>query len=399
MQPRPEQPGTPGPVYAARAEAFRAEAIRLTQRFNRFANLRLAAFVACAACLIWGVAQAAPVLLGGGLVLGAAFVVLVRFHHLVGLRRDRAASLHRINTEALARLGRRWQDVPLRHVLQADRLHPYAADLDLFGHASLLHLLDTTRTPIGQATLAGWLLKGAAPSVVRERQHGVADLVSRLDFRQELEVRGAIERAPLPDPEALLVWAASEPWLVRRRRLLWAARLSPVLLCMLGLAQAIGLLAWPVWLPWLFVNTLLWQVLGKRAYATLTRISTQADAFQHYAAGFDLLSSAAFEAPLLKRLLAILRTDGRSAYAHMRHLERLTRLVLPRSAQVYWVVQAIFLWDVHVLAALEGWQARVGVRARACLETLGEIEALAALAGLAHAHPDWVLPEIEQSGC
>ncbi|MGI9148212.1 MAG: MutS-related protein, partial [Chloroflexota bacterium] len=69
------------------------------------------------------------------------------------------------------------------------------------------------------------------------------------------------------------------------------------------------------------------------------------------------------------------------------------------SAQVYWVVQAIFLWDVHVLAALEGWQARVGVRARAWLETLGEIEALAALAALAHAHPDWVLPEIEQSGC
>jgi DNA mismatch repair ATPase MutS len=64
---------------------------------------------------------------------------------------------------------------------------------------------------------------------------------------------------------------------------------------------------------------------------------------------------------------------------------------------VYWVVQSIVLWDVHVLAALEGWQARIGPHARAWLAALGDIEALAALAALAHAHPDWATPTIDET--
>jgi hypothetical protein len=394
-----ERPASPGAVFGARAEAFRTEAAECTLRFNRIANLRLVAFVATAACLIFGVSQAAPVALGAGLVLGVVFVVLVRDHRRIGLRRDRATALHAINAEALARLGRRWADIPLRHSLQADRLHPYAADLDLFGQASLLHLLDTTRTSMGQATLARWLLNGAAPSTVRERQRSTTELAARLDFRQELEVRGALEATTRLDPEPLLAWAESRPWLVRRRGLLWAARLSPVLLSVLALAQLTGWLAWPLWLPFLFVNAFLWQLFGKHAYATLSQIGTIEGGLRQYAAILDLLSTATFEAPLLKRLQLTLTTDGCSAYAHMRQLERMTRLVLPRSAQVYWVVQSILLWDVHVLAALEGWQARVGTRARVWLETLGDIEALAALAALAHAHPDWALPEIDQTAC
>jgi hypothetical protein len=389
----------PEAVYGARDEAFRMEAIGWTLRFNRLANLRLVAFVATAICLIWGITQASPVAFASGLLLGAAFVVLVRYHLRLGQRRDHATALHAINTEALARLGRHWPNVPLRHTVQADRLHPYAADLDLFGHASLLHLLDTTRTSMGQATLARWLLQAAPPGIVRERQQGVAELAARLDFRQELEARGLLEGTARPDPEPLLAWAESEPWLVRRRALLWTSRLSPVLLCVLGVAQAIGVLAWPVWLFFPFVNAFVWQFLGTRAYATLARISAQEGAFRQYAASLALLSTASFKAPILERLLLTLTAAGRSAYAHMRDLERITRLVVPRSALAYWVVQVILLWDVQVLAALEGWQTRAGTHARAWLAALGEIEALAALAALAHAHPDWAMPEIDETAC
>jgi len=261
-------------------------------------------------------------------------------------------------------------------------------------------LLDTTRTSMGQATLAQWLSTGAAPSTVRERQAGVADLASRLDFRQELEVRGALAGSARTDPEPLLAWAESPPWLRRHRGLVWAARVSPVALCGLGLAQATGLLPWPVWLPFLLVNLWLGQLLGTQAYATLSRISAlEGAAFRQYASGFELLATTTFAAPPLERLLMTLTADGRSAFTQMRRLERITRLVLPRSAQVYWVVQAVCLWDVHVLVALEDWQARVGTRTRAWLAALGEIEALAALAGLAHAHPDWATPAIAEAGC
>jgi len=48
-----------------------------------------------------------------------------------------------------------------------------------------------------------------------------------------------------------------------------------------------------------------------------------------------------------------------------------------------------------VQAALDDWQTHAGDKLRGWLEALGEVEALAALAALAHAHPDWAVPEID----
>jgi hypothetical protein len=393
-----EQTYSPEAIYRSRADAFSAEATSLSRRFNRVANLRLVAFVATAACVIWGLAQGEAAAVGLGLVLGAIFVGLVGFHRQLGSQRSRASGLRDVNSESIERLARRWETIPLRHRVTADPRHPYAADLDLFGRASLLHLLDTTRTWMGQRTLTHWLLQAAAPDDVHARQIAVAELVPKLDLRQELQVSAGPEDTPRSDPEPLLTWAESESQRLPRG-LVWVARISPVLLGVSALVQLSGRLSWPVWLVFLFVNIVVWQAFGQRAYATLSRIGDQELALRQYAAGFRLLSTAAFEAPRLAALQRALHANGRSAAEHIQALERIARCVIPRSALVYWVIQIICLWDVHVQAALDDWQATVGPALREWLEALGEIEALAALAALAHAHPGWAMPEIDSTAC
>jgi DNA mismatch repair ATPase MutS len=59
------------------------------------------------------------------------------------------------------------------------------------------------------------------------------------------------------------------------------------------------------------------------------------------------------------------------------------------------LLQGGALWDLHVLAAFERWQAQAGPHVRGWLATLGEIEALAALAGLAFDEPTWVTPDFD----
>ena len=55
-------------------------------------------------------------------------------------------------------------------------------DLDVFGRRSLvLAMLCAARTPMGQETLAAWLLKPAAADVVRARQGAVAELAPQLE--------------------------------------------------------------------------------------------------------------------------------------------------------------------------------------------------------------------------
>jgi DNA mismatch repair ATPase MutS len=112
---------------------------------------------------------------------------------------------------------------------------------------------------------------------------------------------------------------------------------------------------------------------------------------------FELITHTEFRTPLLRRLQASLTVEGLAAHQQMRRLGRLASLSIPRSSQLYILIQLFTLWDIHALWLLERWQDSVGRHARGWLETLGEVEALAALATLAHDNPDWAFPEVDES--
>ncbi len=382
--------------YRARRDRFARERDALTRRWNRVANLRLLAFLAAAGGLGYGVWQRSLITAATGVLLLGVFLLLVRHHGDLGRRRRRASILHDLNAEALSRIARDWDALPLRHAIRAAPGHPFAADLDLFGRASLLHLLDTTATPMGSVTLARWLLEPASPTEVRGRQEAVAELAPALDLRQELALRGRLREHGAPDPEPFLSWAEGGRWLASRRSLLWAARAGTLVLWGLIAAWAGGLISNAGWITLaLVVNVLLAQVIGGRAHPIVARAASQQGAVAGYAAALDLLAGARLEAPLLRQLQADLAVEGRTAPEWLRRLNRLTGLVIPRGSLAYPVIQAVTLWDVHLLAALERWQEEAGSRVRRWLDVLGEAEALGALAGLAHDEPGWAYPEVD----
>ena len=85
--------------------------------------------------------------------------------------------------------------------------HAYARDLESRSvQPSLFQLLHTVRTEAGEDTLAGWLGDAAAVSDIDERQAAVAELRSRVDFREDLAVLAA--EARVGRTTALAGWAA-----------------------------------------------------------------------------------------------------------------------------------------------------------------------------------------------
>jgi DNA mismatch repair ATPase MutS len=80
----------------------------------------------------------------------------------------------------------------------------------------------------------------------------------------------------------------------------------------------------------------------------------------------------------------------------MRRLTRIVALADFRLFMFYLPIQLVTLWNFHVLALLERWQRSAGDRVRVWLTTLGETEALSALATLSHDHPDWTFPQTHQ---
>ncbi|HZF11084.1 MAG TPA: DNA mismatch repair protein, partial [Thermoanaerobaculia bacterium] len=283
--------------------------------------------------------------------------------------------------------------LPVLPATLAGDLPPLARDLNLFGRASLFHLLGTAHTPPGKAVLADWLLAPAAPEEIAERQAAVAELAPAIDLRQELEVRARPLERVRPDLEPFFRWAEDRPWLTG-----WMIGLArvltpwpfPALLLWLG-----GIL--PFW-PFLLlagINLGLTRQLGRRIAETYDRISAREDDFQLYAGALTAVAERSFASPRLRRLVASLTAEGISAARALDLLHR--RVVLSdvrHAALLHTPLQLLFLWDFHVLALLERWQRDFGARARGWLRSLGELEALAALGDLAHDEPEWTFPGV-----
>ncbi|HZG67198.1 MAG TPA: hypothetical protein VEZ12_10670 [Herpetosiphonaceae bacterium] len=358
------------------------------------ANVRLGLFLGVVGCIGLGWWRDVPSLFAAAVILAAGFLVVVVRHRRLANLRHRYDELWTINNEGLQRLRRDWNVLPLRRPASVPPEHPFAADLDLLGHASLQHLLNTAHTPVGQVTLQDWLLNPAPPEVVRARQGVVAELAHRIDFRDELALRGREMGSLQSDYEAFLRWAEAPPWLVQRRWLLWAARLLPLLALGSGVLWVTGWLSAPLWVLFIFANIIITLFAGSAVDAVIDQVATRQGAFRAYGRLFGLLLGTRFEAAGLKAAQTALGEGPDAADWQMHRLQRIMIAADLRLWLLFAILQWTTLWTVHVLWLLERWQRASGVRARAWLDALGEVEALAALATLDHDHPTWTFPEI-----
>jgi DNA mismatch repair ATPase MutS len=111
-----------------------------------------------------------------------------------------------------------------------------------------------------------------------------------------------------------------------------------------------------------------------------------------------LILHSRWETPRMQRLHDSLRLSGRDAAAELARLERIVAFAEVRhSPMLHFALQWLFVWDVHVAAALERWRRDAGVHVRGWLESLGEAESLAALGTLSHDNPDWCFPSITEA--
>jgi hypothetical protein len=401
-EPTSRASGAPAAVYAERHASCLAEERRLAAvslRLSIARGVTFACFLGCLLLVLLAASRPLRLPLAGAGAALAVFAVLALVHDRCLRRLRRAEELRRIAGEGLARLDRDWDRLPLPSEPPRDRSLPLARDLDLYGRASLFHLLGTAHTPAAKALLRDWLEGAAAAAEVRARQAAVAELAELLDFRQllELAVRGMEAgggRAGPPDAEPFLRWAEGDPWLLARPVLLWAARGAAALtIAAFALALAPGAPVSPL-LAMVILNLGLSYACRAELGAGLGRVSATRDEMMRYAAALRQAASQPFAAPRLAELAAALRATP-AAHAALAALESRLGLADARhSAPVHFLLQVLTLWDFHVLASLEGWQRTAGRRARRWLMALGEIEALAALAALRFENPGWCLPEV-----
>jgi hypothetical protein len=368
---------------------------RIERRSRVIANARLvAAGVAAALAFATWSALLPRIGYAASGAAAVAFVALVVWHDRVirrGALTDAVAATQR---EARARTDGTWATLPADGRAFADRAHPWAADLDVFGHASLYQYLDATVTPRGARRLAAWLGEAAPPGVVATRQEAVRELAASWPLRHRVQATARLAGLDRASLDAFLAWLATPPYLAHRRALVWTARsLAPLTLGALAAWLWFGAPGTIVLAP-LTVQVLLLARHGgamARAYEPLLA--------RHgpFAAAEDVLrlvEARRFASGALQAWQRRLLDGGERPSARMAALRRIVDALHLRLNMLHGAINALVLWDVHWLDHLERWVARSGARAPAWLDALADLEALSSLARVAHDEPHHCWPAV-----
>lgn len=393
----PDSASPPAPrlVYRERLDARLAEVRRQTQREGWAGTARVAAFLTVVVTG-WSAARSG---LGAEWFWAAAgaMVLAVGVHRRVVARLRRAERAVDYYRQSLDRLDDRWAGVGAAGTAYLDPAHPYAGDLDLFGHGSLFQLLSSARTPLGHDTLASWLLAPASPADVKARQEAVEELRGKIDLREALALLDARVSDEL-NPGELRAWAAGGTRLTDRVR--------PVLATLLGMAAAVTLIGWSGW-NWplsaflavllaegALVGTMLrdFRALGRSIDLTLKNLDLLV----------GVLRILEEESPRCALLQRISQTVAGPGPRPSRSIARLARLAgwfeTMRRNQLVAPVAFAFLLVVHGAYALERWRRRHADAIPRWLDATGQFEALMSLARYAFEHPDHPAAELAEEG-
>ena len=387
-------------TYTRRESAAATSADLWKGRSDTIARARMGVFLVTVAVLICYVAvPGARTLLGAiALLLSMAFVALI-------VRHTRARRFERWHRE-LARVARSAQDRRLRRWEALERPsppspvdHPYADDLDIFGRASLHTLLSSTCTQPGEELLRSWLLGPAAPDVINHRQEAVRELTPAIEFRDELEATGRIAGPVEPEQLRLLLeWAESPAWVLPRTRLRYLAVAVPLSLVATIVLHVFAIIPY-LWSISIVLALAVMRCFKERIHEDFARVSTGESGLRLYHTLMERVAEKQFQATLLKGVRDGLTLGGEAAAEALGRLFRFIEMSdLRHNGNAHVPVNVATLWDVHVLVKMERWKEEHGQSLRGWMTSLGHVDALSALAGLAHAHPRWVFPELQRKG-
>jgi ABC-type multidrug transport system fused ATPase/permease subunit len=401
-------PPEPTTTRATRLHLYQRQAIRLQQRIddfqqrsNQLAQLRLGLFLTAVLLssitfITWG---AEPWLVVTAVALIPFFIAVI-LHRRLQTAVTRLTYWQQQRTNLAARMTLDWAALPEPAATPIEAEHPFAADLDLLGPRSLMHLLDTTIAAPAHARLSQWLLTTTPdPATILTRQTRVQELLHRPVFRHQLTYRAAQATAAAGDKFSD---AQIHQWLDNRTE---PATLRPLLWLLSGLALLNGVLFLlylqellpAIWLlPW---------VLYVALYATL---------------GLPRIGSLFNDALFLEGSLTILQGvfgflervhDGRIShiaelcqpfYAHPQrpsHYIRRARRVaagvgLQQNPLIGLMLNAILPWNLLIAYQLARCRTDLATELPRWLDVWYELEALSALATFGWLNPETTFPQL-----
>ncbi len=319
------------------------------------------------------------------------FLFLMVRHQGIYRRRDLLKRAVEFYQRGIDRLEDRWMGKGATGERFADKLHPYAEDLDLFGPGSLFELLSTARTRAGEDKLAAWLSAPAPIAEIRARQAAIEELRSKLDLREDLALLGDDIQSGVHAKE-LSEWGAA-PGVFQNQNI-------PLIAGAIAAFVALAAVAWLGFgVRWVAAAALMAIMIFLARYRDqVTRVIME---IERPSRDLQLLSEILarvereqFTSPRLTAMRNKLETDGIPPSQQIHRLKRLIEILDSTRNQFFAPIAFLFLVHAQLAFAIDRWRQQSGVHIREWLDALGEFEALGAMAAYAYENPQDPFPEL-----
>ena len=387
----------PKSIYKERLLLLQARQKKLQQKKSVFGILRFGSIAAIIAAfyLLWSIGMIYVVI--------AVIILLVIFVRLI--HKDLA------NKAALAHLGHliainsaELKAMEGDHFQFADgaaflpKEHFYAADMDIFGHASLYQLMNRTTSDMGASTLATWLLEPARPAEIIERQATVKELKDKINWRQDIQAFGLETNIRRSTFNKLMAWLQEPTLFLQFRHWQWLRVLLPAIILSVVTGTIFGLIS----LNLMYVFLLLYAVIAFQVNKVVSplheKLSRIVDEMDTLSLSIAAIEKEKFGSVLAIRLQQHFLSNDQAASVKIRKLKRiLDRLDIRYNIVLSAPLNLLLLWNLQQALDLEQWKKQFAPDVESWFNTLGIFETLNSFAAIHFNNPGWNFPTLHET--
>jgi len=274
--------------------------------------------------------------------------------------------------------------------------HPYTFDLDIFGVGSLYQFLNRSSTIFGGERLARYCSNAFEyRDEIRERQEAVGELAAQVEFRQQLQLIFMDQETSGNDLVALTAWLNRKEAMHWLRPAKVLAIILPVITLSTIILSAATLLPYQLPVMMVLLQMMIVFMFGRRSQEAHQMVTPQVGILKKYALALSLAGGFPFSAGYNKRLQEALRSDeNRLPGRVINHLSQLLNMMDSNlNLLVSVIMNGLFMFNIHVLAAVEQWRIQYRELVPQWFGALAEIDALASLGNFAFNNPSFTYPE------
>lgn len=383
-------------TYEKRQAQFKQEASEAKSRYTTLSWARVILFVASIVGIVVLVdeknGEAAGIVLLFAIV---AYLTLLKTHAKLRFKLKTASAMEQINSDEIKRLNSDYNGFN-EGKKYYKATHPYHEDLDVFGKHSVFQLVNRTSTYIGEKILAKWLGESADSIEIIGRQESVKELTPEIDFRHQFQAYGMVEDNTEIDHQPMLDWLKEDSTIKNSGfykivlAVMPLATISTIVLSSMGHLQS-GV---PILLG--FVNVIILGGVFSKVQAISKQTERGYKSLNALRFHIDMIEKSDFKSEKLQALKSTIEHDSTKASKTVKDLQLILDSLQSRTNMLYIIFDILLLLDVFWYIRVSAWKEENQTDIAKWFETIGELDALISMAGLAYSNPDFSYPKISQ---